>query len=195
MLFRSDGSLWASNENSQTWFHSDLVYTETKQEAEDVIRQFIKECIVELKYKLAISGAKSEDPLYVTLHDFNFNEDNDNPIEYLHTLVGNHVAETFSEKMKAVSPIVANILKNNLKSRDDDNELILNVWEYQSDSEAKTYSFLKTLLEDDILSTPETITRTRRKLQEKHPELRGELYEARHRAEELMSKQMKLDFE
>lgn len=101
---------------------------------------------------------------------------------------------SFLEKIEFVKPLVAKTLKNDLPSRDDDDILYTATWEQQADLSELSYLQFKSKLILGELSTPETISRSRRLLQEKHVELRGEKYEPRHRAEELMRNQIKMEF-
>jgi len=108
--------------------------------------------------------------------------------------------ENFLDKILKVKPIVLEILKTNLESRDDDNILILNVWEKQFKIETKkidefnNYIEFKHLLLNGRLSPPESITRSRRKLQEDNIELRGKLYDERQKQEKIIKNQLKIDF-
>lgn len=71
--------------------------------------------------------------------------------------------------------------------RDDDNRLMATIWSKQcgGTSAVANYSafeFLKLFASGKLLS-PESIRRTRQKLQEVNPELRGASYSARHEKE------------
>jgi len=73
------------------------------------------------------------------------------------------------------------------KLRDNDNKLIANFWFYEIGNE-KTFheitaiQFLN-MFSQGQLTSPETITRCRRKIQEQSPKLRGEKYILRHEQE------------
>ena len=99
-------------------------------------------------------------------------------------------------QMKKVAPLVASILRENQIARDDDNLLCVMVWERQHviKPNTKFITFKKGLISGKYAQA-DTITRTRRKLQEKHAELRGDLYDERHTAEEIMANQMKFEFD
>jgi len=79
---------------------------------------------------------------------------------------------------KKVSNFIQALLRNREALRDSDNKLLANVWLRECKDlgldlhEDSIYSFLKALGEGKF-TTPESVTRCRRKLQEKHPELRG----------------------
>lgn len=92
-----------------------------------------------------------------------------------------------------IKPTVANVLLNKPDTRDDDILLILTIWDLQANIES--YEQFKTMLKNGQLAIPETIRRSRAKLQEDNVELRGKNYEKRKEIEELMSKQIKLDFD
>ncbi|HWY11332.1 MAG TPA: hypothetical protein VN026_08405 [Bacteroidia bacterium] len=101
----------------------------------------------------------------------------------------------FLENILKIMPTVASILKKDLETRDDDNILISKVWEHQGAKSHYTFEKIKEMLYLGKIATPETITRSRRKLMEKHVELRGKLYNERHQYEKLFSKQIKMNLE
>ena len=103
--------------------------------------------------------------------------------------------EDFTEKIFKIAPSVAKILKKNVKSRDDDNLLMCLVWESQKIKPYTRFTAFKRNLVKGNFATPETITRCRRKLQEKHVELRGDNYAERHNEEEKVRNQIKLSFD
>lgn len=74
---------------------------------------------------------------------------------------------------------IEKLLKDHPSLRDDDNLLIAKVWS----TELKNRGFTKLNLMDEFaggnLTSPESITRVRRRLQEKNPNLRGLTYENR----------------
>lgn len=92
-----------------------------------------------------------------------------------------------------VMPTVRLILESDLDARDDDNVLCIRVWEKQFKGRRSFANFKKALISKEIAS-PETIGRSRRKLQENHISLRGKLYNARHKAEEQFINQYKIEF-
>lgn len=101
---------------------------------------------------------------------------------------------TFANKMISVKPMVLKVLQENAESRDDDNLLILCVWEKQAEKEICEFSELKTMLISNRLSTPSSIVRSRRSIQLKNVSLRGLLYAERHNQEIIMKNQMKIEF-
>jgi len=89
--------------------------------------------------------------------------------------------------------IVEEFLTKYPKLRDDDNRLIANIWHKYLCSkdlvpkDLKTTEFLKLYSEGDIPS-PTSITRCRRKIQEENPDLRGKVWDKRHKIAEEISK-------
>lgn len=84
---------------------------------------------------------------------------------------------------KNTGQLVADLLDKYPELRDDDKRLIANVWriEYgfkRIDEPATMRSFLNCFIED--FSSPESIRRTRQKLQEEFIQFRGEKYDERH---------------
>ena len=110
-------------------------------------------------------------------------------------LKSNEDYKDFLENIIKIMPTVAQILKKDLETRDDDNILITRVWEHQGTKNDYTFLKIKEMLYLGKLATPESITRSRRKLQEKHFELRGKLYDERHKLEALMQRQIKMNFD
>lgn len=98
------------------------------------------------------------------------------------------------KRIVKVKPIVLDILKDNIETRDDDNLLILAVWDRQSKTSITDYKIFKNMLVNNKLSTPSSIIRSRCKLQQDNISLRGVLYEERKNQEKLMRNQLKLDF-
>jgi hypothetical protein len=79
---------------------------------------------------------------------------------------------------------VRKILEESVKSRDEDARLFVIYWidEIRSkglDIDMPLVDFLRMFVKGDLTST-ETISRVRRKLQEQEPHLRGEKYRQRH---------------
>lgn len=80
---------------------------------------------------------------------------------------------------------VEEALVRNTKARDNDNILLSDFWrdELLGDAwmaDSLTIEDFFSLLQRGSLSTPESITRCRRKVQEINPELRGETWKRRH---------------
>ncbi len=91
---------------------------------------------------------------------------------------------------ESIKRIVFQMLKKDLASRDDDCRLCALIWINEL---GEGESVLKALLSGSV-THPESITRTRRKLQEKLPKLRGKLYNQRHAYEEEIVNQLKIVF-
>ncbi len=91
-------------------------------------------------------------------------------------------------------PLVLSVLKTNIKSRDDDNVLLLAIWDIQANKEVSHTEFKELLLKGD-LSIPATIVRVRRKIQLRYPELRGDLYYERQKSDRIVRNQIKLNFD
>jgi len=88
---------------------------------------------------------------------------------------------------------VIDTLQKNTKARDNDFTLIYEVYR----REIRKYKFgglkrLYSLFRRGKVSPPETITRTRRALQERYAELRGKDYEKRKKREQEVINQLKL---
>lgn len=81
-------------------------------------------------------------------------------------------------EFKEVCCKVYDVLVGCAESRDNDRLLLANVWQIEAGDIKKSH-FISLLLEG-TLTTPETITRARRKLQEKYTHLRGRKWNERH---------------
>lgn len=103
--------------------------------------------------------------------------------------------KSFTEKVKKITPIVAKVLRTHLDSRDEDTVLTALVWQQQGANDDMSFLKFKVGLINGKFATPETITRSRRKLQEKHIEYRGALYEQRKKAEKIVANQIVMEFE
>lgn len=101
----------------------------------------------------------------------------------------------FYDKMVKIKPTVIDILQVNIQARDNDTVLLFLFWEKEFGGKFWDFDQFKSLMLSNRLTFPDTITRTRRKLQADHPELRGELYEIRKKAETKMTNQMTLSFD
>jgi hypothetical protein len=96
--------------------------------------------------------------------------------------------------IKEKRQIVEAILKRNIPSRDSDNVLLAEVWrdEYALKSlDDDGYIAFLVSLHLGQLSTPESITRVRRKLQETNPLLRGDKYKKRHSLQETVKEELR----
>tara|TARA_Y100001970_G_C14248255_1_gene869855 strand:+ start:1009 stop:1335 length:327 start_codon:yes stop_codon:yes gene_type:complete len=99
------------------------------------------------------------------------------------------------EKIKNKEFIVREILTKYPKARDNDSLLLAHVWVYQCGGrvQAESISMWDFILDFTKKNFAEVsgITRCRRKLQENNPELRGELYEKRHKMKESVKEELK----
>lgn len=82
--------------------------------------------------------------------------------------------------------VVRRLLTQNPELRDCDKRLVARVWKSQVGSYDKLgqismLSFLTTYCNTELIASPDSITRARRKVQELHPELRGATYRERHK--------------
>lgn len=101
----------------------------------------------------------------------------------------------FYDKMIKIKPTVIDILQKNHQAKDNDIILLFIFWEREFSGKFWDYEQFKSLMLGGKLAIPDTITRTRRKLQSDHPELRGDLYELRKKAEMRMTNQIALSFD
>ena len=91
--------------------------------------------------------------------------------------------------MKLIFERVKKMLEDNPHLRDSDNKLIANIW--FNDSQQKTKMGFLQELADGKLTTPESITRARRKVQEECPELRGKKYRERQDEQDNVKQQLR----
>jgi hypothetical protein len=101
---------------------------------------------------------------------------------------------SFVLKMKQIKSLVRETLTHDTETRDDDNLLCLRIWEKQGSTPSMTYKAFQAKLISGVFSSPESVGRVRRSLQERYITLRGKLYDKRHQAEEKFKNQYKLDF-
>ena len=80
------------------------------------------------------------------------------------------------QTMNQIKLIVHRLLEEQPALRDNDNLLMSTIWKQQSNILNFFHRF-----ESGRLHSPESIRRTRQKIQEDYPHLRGELYEARQK--------------
>jgi len=78
--------------------------------------------------------------------------------------------------MNQIKKIVQRLLEEQPALRDNDNLLMSTIWKQQSN----IFNFFYRLESGKIYS-PESIRRTRQKIQEDYPHRRGELYQARQK--------------
>lgn len=102
--------------------------------------------------------------------------------------------ETMIRKIHNIKETVRRILINHPETRDDDHLLYLKVWAEQNPQlrtpSTTFYGFAQDFLAERYADT-ESIRRTRQKLQEQHPELRGKKYRARMAASFTMQNEMR----
>lgn len=93
-------------------------------------------------------------------------------------------------RIKPTAQLVAIALEKMPETRDNDSLLIAAIWKYtllQSDLDPNSITaseFLRTFARTTVLPNTESIRRSRQKIQEQHPELRGQRYKARQGEEE-----------
>lgn len=87
-------------------------------------------------------------------------------------------------------PAVKLILKYFPDSKDDDGILLAHFWSEESKKIPTKAGFIHALANKELTSA-ETITRCRRKLQEENPELRGKRYYERQGLAEKVSEEMR----
>ncbi len=78
--------------------------------------------------------------------------------------------------MNKIKKIVQRLLEQQPALRDNDNALMVTIWKGETSVIDFFYSF-----ENGYLTSPETIRRSRQKLQQENVELRGLSYEARQK--------------
>lgn len=87
--------------------------------------------------------------------------------------------------MNQIKLIVQRLLEEQPALRDNDNLLMSRIWKEQSN----ILNFFQRF-ESGKLHSPESIRRTRQKLQEEFPHLRGELYEVRQKRQEKVKQEL-----
>lgn len=86
-------------------------------------------------------------------------------------------------KIRKTKDKVLYLLEQYKHLRDSDNALIANIWYSElQDKSINAVDFLERFSKG-FLTTPEAITRARRKIQEENEHLRGESYQKRHKNE------------
>ena len=95
-------------------------------------------------------------------------------------------------RMKLIKDVVIELLQKDHRYRDDDNKLLARIWYNESLKLGCSghLHFLK-LLSDGKLTSPESIRRSRQKIQQEHPELRGKKYQLRQQEAEEFKKELK----
>lgn len=94
------------------------------------------------------------------------------------------------QKIKNIQDVVKDALIRYPKYRDDDNKLVAYIWwkhlkNNNIPEDIIAIDFLQLYAKNE-LPQADAITRARRKIQEENPELRGELYKARHHIKEIV---------
>jgi len=93
--------------------------------------------------------------------------------------------------------LITNFLRNNRYVRDNDMKLYANVvWFYCCDKDIDLekisgMEFLKIMAKHEGFPMFESVRRTRQKIQEQNPELRGELYVKRHNLKSVVREEIK----
>jgi len=81
-------------------------------------------------------------------------------------------------------PLVKDIMVKYPSTKDNDELLLIKVWEYQNPGVfRKNFSYFALEFVSGLYAKVESVTRARRKLQELDPSLRGKAYNQRHKAE------------
>lgn len=97
--------------------------------------------------------------------------------------------------LKQIGPRVKRVLEDNPVTRDNDNKLTVIIWSWELREKGhdpnllSAQGFLKMYYEGKLTNS-ESITRARRKLQELHPELRGNNYQVRQANQEKVKKDL-----
>ena len=90
----------------------------------------------------------------------------------------------FIEKVKELNETIKDLLEKYPRLRDNDNALIANVWSMEVNLNDLLADEFLTLFSNGKLSSSESITRARRKVQEDNKNLRGNTYKKRKKEED-----------
>lgn len=93
--------------------------------------------------------------------------------------------------IKQKRELVELVLRVLPETRDDDNKLLAACWRREMARLNLDSKDTLIALSAGKLSSPETITRCRRKIQETKPELRGKRWNERHGVEEVVKEEMR----
>ena len=97
------------------------------------------------------------------------------------------------KKIKKLAPIVRRCLERVPECRDNDRLLFFQIWAYQNpkirDVNFSVMQFAEGFLNGSY-AEPSSISRCRQKLQELHPDLRGDLWDKRHNEGDETSKEI-----
>ncbi len=99
-------------------------------------------------------------------------------------------------KIKDMVGVVRRLLTKHPELRDCDKRLVAHVWKnqiggYQKLEAVNMLAFLTTYCNTELIASPDSITRARRKVQELQPELRGASYRERHKQAGLVRESIK----
>jgi hypothetical protein len=94
-----------------------------------------------------------------------------------------------SYNLQKVACMVYAVLIDNLRARDSDIILLSEIWKKELAHFEDKNNFLDKF-ESNQLSNPESVCRVRRKLQEKHKNLRGDKWDTRHNFEGCVNSQL-----
>jgi len=97
-------------------------------------------------------------------------------------------------KLFIVKDIVRDLLIKHQELRDNDSQLILNVWAKQRPDlteETTRFKDFAILFREGLLASTESIRRVRQKMQEEHPELRGKKYNQRHEHQDSIKEELR----
>lgn len=92
--------------------------------------------------------------------------------------------------LKELANKVHTVLLEEPGTRDDDRLLLIEIW-IRDSAPHRTFDFFRELLNGKI-AFPDTVTRIRRRLQEKHEDLRGEKWKSRHHKEKDVCSQLQM---
>jgi len=98
-------------------------------------------------------------------------------------------------KIENIKETVKELLLQFPETRDNDNKLLLKVWCLQNPRLRTDHSFAFFLFGNDfangLYADPESVRRTRQKLQEAYPNLRGEKYKMKMQHADYVRKEIK----
>lgn len=80
------------------------------------------------------------------------------------------------EKIFSQKELIEALLREHPKLRDSDRRLVSNVWAHELNQLGLPYSKALEKFADGSLTSPDSISRCRRKIEEDHPELRGKTW-------------------
>jgi len=94
-------------------------------------------------------------------------------------------------KLLNIRDRVRRLLEDHPHVKDSDNQLMIRLWGEELDENGNSWDSFPLLFRANILTTPEAITRCRRKLQEKNKSLRGVNYLKRHQEQEVVKDELR----